>query len=196
MGLKDGAGVEQWEIAVTKKVVGELRRRSRTLAREDFDDLEQECLLHWIQVRKKLVPVGDGPPLAYMSQVLRNKLTDLTRELVADKRGGDQDLLSLDASLPGADGGLTLSDLIAESSTVGSGRDVDAAHHRTALDVARALERLTPAQRRLCAMLGEEGLSVKEAAARLRIPRGTLYEEIKRIRKILTDQGFSKYFEE
>ena len=196
MGLKDGAGLEQWEIAVTKKIVGELRRRSRTLAREDFDDLEQECLLHWIQVRKKLVPVGDGPPIAYMSQVLRNKLTDLTRERVADKRGGEQDLLSLDAPLPGADDGLTLSELIADSSAVQSGGEGGRAHHHTALDVARAVERLTRAQRRLCAMLGEEGLSVKEAAARLRIPRGTLYEEIKRIRKILTDQGFSNYFEE
>jgi excisionase family DNA binding protein len=29
-------------------------------------------------------------------------------------------------------------------------------------------------------MLGAEGLSVEEAAERLRIPRGTLYEEIKR----------------
>ena len=42
-------------------------------------------------------------------------------------------------------------------------------------------------------MLGEEGLSVKEVAEQLRIPRGTLYEEIKRIRKVFADHGLDDY---
>ena len=49
------------------------------------------------------------------------------------------------------------------------------------------------AQQRLCLLLGEEGLSVKEAAEQLRIPRGTLYEEIKRIRKVFSDHGLDDY---
>lgn len=193
MGLKDGAGLEQWEIAVTKKTVGEFRRRFRSLAREDFDDLQQECLVHWIEVRKKLAPIGDAPPVAYMAQVLRNKLTDLIREQAADKRAGEQDVLSLDAPIDGSDEGITLGELIADSPAAQSGDEVGGAHHHAGIDVDRALERLTPVQRRLCMMLGEEGLSVKEAAARLRIPRGTLYEEIKRLRKIFTDQGLDDY---
>jgi RNA polymerase sigma-70 factor (ECF subfamily) len=44
-------------------------------------------------------------------------------------------------------------------------------------------------------MLGEEGLSIKEAAERLRIPRGTLYEEIKRIRRIFAAAGARQLFE-
>jgi RNA polymerase sigma-70 factor (ECF subfamily) len=193
---KDGAGLEQWEIAVTKKIIAECRRRFRILAREEFEDLQQECLLHWIQVRRGLVPVGDGPPVAYMSQVLRNKLTDWVREQAADKRGGEQDLLSLDASVDGSDDGLTLADLIADSATAESGDAVGGAHHHAVIDVARALERLTPIQRRLCMMLGEEGLSVKEAAERLQIPRATLYDEIKRIRQSLSDQGLADYLKE
>ena len=196
MGLKEGAGLEQWEIAVTKKIVGEFRRRFRSLGREDFDDLQQECLLHWIQVRRRLAPVGDGPPIAYMSQVLRNKLTDWVREQAADKRGGEQDVLSLDAVVDGSDDGLTLGELIADPATAGSGDAVGSARHHTVIDVARALERLTPIQRRLCTMLGEEGLSVKEAAVRLQIPRSTLYDEIKRIRQIFSDQGLGNYLKE
>ena len=46
MALKAGEGLRQWEIAVTKKLVGEVRRRSRSLAREEFDDLIQACLAH------------------------------------------------------------------------------------------------------------------------------------------------------
>lgn len=61
------------------------------------------------------------------------------------------------------------------------------------IDVAKALQRLTPRQRRVCAMLGEEGLSVKEAAARLGIPRGTLYEELKRIRQVFAEHGLAAY---
>jgi RNA polymerase sigma factor (sigma-70 family) len=196
MGLTDGAGLEQWEIAVTKKIVAECRRRFHSLAREEFEDLQQECLLHCIQVRRGFVPVGDGPPVAYMSQVLRNKLTDWVRERAADKRAGEQELLSLDAAVDGSDHGLTLGDVIADSTSADSGDVVGSDRYHTGLDVARALERLTPVQRRLCLMLSEEGLSVKEAAERLRIPRGTLYEEIKRIRQSLADQGLADHLKE
>ena len=95
MALKAGEGLQRWEIAVTKKLVGEFRRWSRSLAREEFDDLMQECLAHWIVVRRKLPPDPDAPPVAYMAQVIRNKLTDLIREQAADKRAGEQDAPSL-----------------------------------------------------------------------------------------------------
>ncbi len=115
MALKAGEGLQRWEIAVTKKLVGEYRRRSRSLAREEFDDLMQECLAHWIVVRRKLPPDPDAPPVAYMAQVIRNKLTDLIREQAADKRAGEQDALSLDAALDGSEDGVTLADLLADS---------------------------------------------------------------------------------
>ncbi len=196
MALKEGKGLQGWEIAVTKKLVGELRRRSRSLAREDFDDLMQDCLAHWIMVRRKLPPNPDVPPVAYMAQVIRIKLTDLIREQAADKRAGELDALSLDAALDGSEEGMTLADLLAddESAQPDDAGAIDRRH--AGIDIARALDRLTPVQRRLCQMLGEEGLSVKEAAERLRIPRGTLYEEIKRIRKVFADLGLGDYLKE
>ena len=196
MELTEGAGLAPWEIAVTKKIVGEFRRRFRSLAREDFDDLQQECLVHWIEVRNKRAPIGDAPPVAYLAQVLRHKLTDLIREHAADKRAGAQDLLSLDAAVNGTDDGLTLGELIADTAAAQSGDEPGDAHHHARIDVARALERLTPIQVRLCVMLGAEGLSVKAAAARLRIPRTTVYDELKRIRKIFADLGLRDYLQE
>lgn len=196
MALKAGEGLQRWEIAVTKKLVGEFRRRSRSLAREEFDDLVQECLAHWIVVRRKLAPDPGAPPTAYMAQVIRNKLTDLIREQAAEKRAGEQEALSLDAALDGSDDGLTLADLLADDESVQ--RDVAGAVDRqhARIDIGRALAGLTPIQRQLCLMLGEEGLTVKEAAERLRIPRGTLYEEIKRIRRVFADQGLGDYLKE
>jgi RNA polymerase sigma-70 factor (ECF subfamily) len=193
MALKHGEELQQWEIAVAKKLVGEFRRRSRRLEREEFDDLLQECLTHWIEVRRKLTPDPEGPPVAYMARVVRNKLTDMIREQGATKRGGDTDTVSLDAPVSESDDAPTFADLVdaMTSDPPGEGHPIDRNDAR--IDIARALQQLTPRQRRLCALLGEEGLSIKEAAERLRIPRGTLYEEIKRIRKIFAEHGLEGY---
>ncbi len=189
MALKAGEGLQQWEIAVTRKMVGEFRRRSRSLAREEFDDLVQDCLAHWIVVRQKLAPDPDTPPVAYMAQVLRNKLTDRMREQSADKRAGEQDLLSLD----GSEDGVTLGDVLADRESAQSDESSGGNRDHARIDIARVLVRLTPQQQQLCRMLGEEGCSIKEASERLRIPRGTLYEEIKRIRRVFVDQGLGEY---
>ena len=193
MALGYGNGLQQWEIAVAKKLVGEFRRRSRRLEREEFDDLLQECLAHWIEVRARLTVGPEGPPIAYMARVVRNKLTDMLREQGATKRGGDLDTVSLDAAVGDDDDSLTFADLI-DVVTSGAASEAAIEDRDARIDIARAMRNLTPRQRRLCALLGEEGLSIKEAAARLRIPRGTLYEEIKRIRKVFADHGLGDYF--
>lgn len=193
MALRPGDGLEKWEIAVAKKVVGEFRRRSRILGREDFDDLVQDCLLHWIGVRRNLAPDPDKPPVGYMAQVLRNKLTDLMREHGAEKRGGGLGAISLDATVDGSEEGMTLAESLEASDATQAGEVGETHRHHVRMDLLRAMARLTPSQQRLCVMLGEEGLSVKEAAEQLRIPRGTLYEEIKRIRKVFADHGLGDY---
>ena len=194
MAFGYGNGIQQWEIAVAKKLVGEFRRRSRRLEREEFDDLLQDCLTHWVEVRARLRPSADDPPIAYMARVLRNKLTDLIREQSATKRGGDLDTVSLDAAVGDDDDSPTFADLI-DVATSGAAGEVAIAEDRDArIDIARAMKNLTPRQRRVCTLLGEEGLSIKAAAVRLRIPRGTLYEEIKRIRKVFADHGLGEYF--
>ena len=193
MALRPGDGLDKWEIAVAKKLVGEFRRRSRLLVRDEFDDLVQDCLLHWIGVRRKLAPDPDNPPVGYMAQVLRNKLTDLMREQGAEKRAGDLGAISLDAPIDGSEDGMTLAESLDASESAQWGEQGETHRHHARMDMLRALARLTPSQQRLCLMLGEEGLSVKEAAEQLRIPRGTLYEEIKRIRRIFADHGLGDY---
>jgi len=194
MAFGYGNGIQQWEIAVAKKLVGEFRRRSRRLEREEFDDLLQDCLTHWVEVRARLTPSADDPPIAYMARVLRNKLTDLIREQGATKRGGDLDTVSLDAAVGDDDDALTFADLIDLATSGATGEAAIGEDRDARIDIARAMKKLTLRQRRVCALLGEEGLSIKEAAVRLRIPRGTLYEEIKRIRKVFADHGLGDYF--
>jgi RNA polymerase sigma factor (sigma-70 family) len=192
MALKPGAGLAKWELAVTTKLVSEYRRRSRTLQHYEFDDLVQDCLLHWVTVRAGLVPDPDNPPLGYMAKVLRNWLTDLVRERGTDKRSGDLDTVSLDASNDGSEDGMTLAEML-DVSASGSAAGDHEAHHHLRLDLLHACVPLTPSQQRLCLLLGEEGLSVKAAAELLGVPRSTLYEEIHRIRKLFAEHGLEIY---
>lgn len=61
--------------------------------------------------------------------------------------------------------------------------------------LSKALEKLSSKQKELCRLLGEEGLNVKQASRYLNVPRSTLQEEIKRIRKIFRDEGLEEYLE-
>jgi RNA polymerase sigma factor (sigma-70 family) len=192
MALKPGAGLAKWEIAVTTKLVSEYRRRSRILQHYEFDDLVQECLLHWVTVRAGLDHDPDNPPLGYMARVLRNWLTDLVRERGTDKRSGDLQTVSLDAAIDGFEDGTTLAELLDVPDSSSATGDLET-HHFLRLDLLNTCVQLTPSQQQLCLLLGEEGLSVKAAAEQLGIPRSTLYEEIHRIRKHFADHGLEIY---
>jgi len=184
---------EGWEIAVAKQLIGRFRSRWRSLERESFEDLLQECLLHWYGVRNKFDPARETPPRAFMAQVVQNKLADLLREYDADRRKVNYVAASLDAPCGDREDGPTLIDALANAphEDVTRSRERSAADAR--IDIEVALARLGPAQRRLCRLLGEQGLTVQEASRLLGLPRGTIYEELKRIRKIFAELGLQDY---
>jgi hypothetical protein len=53
-GVESARGLQKWEIAVTKKLVGEFLRRSRRLARGEFDNFIQDGVVHSIVGHTKL----------------------------------------------------------------------------------------------------------------------------------------------
>ena len=163
MALKPGNGLANWELSVTTKLVGEYRRRSQILERCEFDDLVQDCLLHWITVRRSLDCDPANRPLGYIAKVLRIWLADLVRERGTDKRAGDLDTPSLDATTDGSEDGMTLAELLDAPQSGDPAGDGETCHH-IHLELLRNCANLTPAQQRLCLMLVEEGLSVKAAA--------------------------------
>lgn len=144
-----GRGLERWEVAVTKKLVGRFRRLSRSLGRETVDDLMQECLAHWIVARRRLDPDPDEPPVAYLKRVIHNKLLDLARERESEKRRGDLDTVSLDQPLGESEDAPSLAEVL--DGAVGSEPDRDDAldAQDARIDLAKALRKLTDAQRRL-----------------------------------------------
>jgi len=150
----------------------------------------QECLVHWLSVRGDIDPSRAATRTAFMARVVHNKLMDLVRERESDRRKAGYDSISLDEPLGEQEDSSRLLELVDETQK----KELDRAFADDArVDLAKAFERLTPRQRQLCQLLGEEGLNVQEASRRLGVPRATLYDELKRIRKVFAELGLEDY---
>ena len=57
----------------------------------------------------------------------------------------------------------------------------------------KALEKLSRRQQELCHLIRKEGLSMREVSKKLNIPRGTLFDEILRIREVFRNEGLKDY---
>lgn len=196
MAIKPGQGLANWEVATLRKILGEYGRRHPSFDHGEYEDLLQECLAHWIAVRGRL-PQGPDipPPVAYMAQVVRHKLTDIVRERYSDKRAGAPGALSFEEPIAGDQDGRTLGEEIAEGHLAASAGLLDNERERQDLriDLARVMAHMKPADQELCRLLGEQGLTVTEASEVLRVPRGTVYEQIRRIRERLRRLGLEEY---
>ncbi|MEO8040906.1 MAG: sigma-70 family RNA polymerase sigma factor [Betaproteobacteria bacterium] len=184
---------EGWEIAVAKQLVGRFRSKWRSLGRESFEDLCQECLVHWFGVRDQFDPGREVSPRAFMAQVVRNKLADILREHESDRRKVNYVAASLDAPIGDDADAPTLLEALAEEPYEGAPDVEDRFGTDARIDLEAVLARLTPFQQRLCRLLGEEGLTVQEASRLLGLPRATLYDALKRIRKVFAEFGLQDY---
>ena len=61
-----------WEIETARRVAKEFRYRSRSLRDEPLEDLVQEALIHWVEVRRGFVAENLAHAQAFMAKVLRN----------------------------------------------------------------------------------------------------------------------------
>jgi RNA polymerase sigma factor (sigma-70 family) len=183
---------QPWELAIARKLVRDFRATSPALQHDEIDDLLQEVLVHWYQARSSHDPQGKASVRTYMARVVRNRLIDLVRERESDKQIINS--LTLPIDVAHADEAGTATDatepVLPEPEETREHRDVEQSLH---LDLARALAQLTPRQRELCRLLLEQDLTMVEASQRLGIPRGTLYEELKRIRATFSALGLDGY---
>ena len=63
------------------------------------------------------------------------------------------------------------------------------------LILLKVLEKLSHRQQELCRLLQEEGLNMTQVSEKLNIPRGTLFDEILRIREIFRNEGLKDYLQ-
>ena len=158
------------------------------LKNEGFDDLLQECLIHWFFIKDQYRPEAGASEHTFLNRVTRHKLADIMRIKGANKRKVFYMSESLDAM---ADDEESISAkekiLMVEEQVVSK---------LTAADLPDALSRATAnlsfRQKQLCRFL-MEGMSIAKAGEKMCIPRTTLNEEVKRIREVFLKEGLEEY---
>jgi RNA polymerase sigma factor (sigma-70 family) len=182
MGLTYADLFADWEIGIAKKVIIHFQIGLPWLKGLDFDDLLQECLIHWYLNRAKFQKDRGATIETFMAKVLGTRLQMILREQLTDKRKTFYMTESLEK--PMGEDETPLLDTIPDDA------------HRTDLslhlDIELVLMRLTPLQRDICNLLGQE-YAVKKIAEMLGKPRTTVRDEIKRIREIFSRKGLEEY---
>ncbi len=178
---------ENWEIAVAKNLVRQFKRKTPCLHREFEDDLVDECLKHWFFVREKysICEMRDGE--SFLAKVVTNKLVDLVKNHLRNKREKYFQAVSLDQFLEDNSDSPFLAHPIQQS-------PADASHSaELEQQIGSALSKLTPQQQEIYFALIDEELTITQISLRLKVHRGTVHNEIKRIRKVFENEGLKKY---
>jgi len=183
---------EDWEIGVAKNVIERFRKQWKCLELEGFDDLLQECLTYWHFSKDDYDPSAGANIRTFMSRVLEHKLQRLVAKLTAHKRKVSSNCVSLNESISDEEDSPTYLDQLPENAGHISNLHISS---DLKIDLSKSIQKLTPKQQELCRLLGEEGLNIKEASEALKIPRGTLYEDIKRIKAIFQQEKLNEYLD-
>ena len=186
---------QDWEIAIAKKLVNQFRKKYTCLKRVEFNDLLQEVLIQWYLSKDKYNSNRDASEKTFMAKVVENKLTDILREVKTDKRTLNYQTISLDQPLGDDESCSTLGDVISKNDILSGNNITSDPFLKISLkiDLEKALQRLDPIQKKICNLIIKEGLNVSELSEYLNTPRSTIYDEIKRIRKIFEKEHLKNY---
>lgn len=139
MSLNYGGLFESWELAVAKRVIDDYRREHKNLEREGFDDLLQQCLIHWLDVRDQYDSARGASKRTYMAEVIGNVLGHLAEKARTNKRKTIYESISLDEPLNDDEDAPTLKDKIPESNDV-----LPQINSELKIELSRVYQKLTP----------------------------------------------------
>ena len=180
---------ESWEIGVAKNVIDGFKRKWKCLDKEGFDDLLQECLLQWHFAKSGYNAASGASEKTFMARVVRNKLFNIIEKYDSDKRRIATESISLDEPLSD-DGSSTLQDTIPAPSDSFYQIRIQT---ELKIELTKAHQKLTPRQKRLCDLLSEAKLTIKEISEELGVNRKRIYEDLNRIRTIFENEGLKNY---
>lgn len=177
---------ESWEIGVAKNKIREFKTKWKWMEYME-EDLLQECLAHWLFKRDKFDPEAGAKRNTFMAKVVSNKLMDIVREQLSDKRKIAHESISLDQPLNFDEESSSLLDILFSESDFRLQIDLK-------ISIQKVFPQLTKVQADLCMHLSE-GCTGSELAEMLGIGRATVYREIERIRKTFEKQGLKEFLQ-
>ncbi len=144
--------------------------------------------MQWLFAKGQFDPDREATEKTFMKRVVRNRLLNILQEIRARKREIRLNSISLEKEMEINEGKEI-------EKFIGVDGDVVKVNARADLGVglSQAFIQMSARQKRLCRLLGEEGLSISEASRRLKIPRTTLHSEILRIREIFRKEGLADH---
>ena len=183
-----GGLFESWEIAIAKWVINEYREKHKCLRQESLDDLLQECLVCWLDLRERYDPGRGASKKTFMAGVIKKELGKIVEKATAEKRKTIYESISLDQPFNDDDDAPTLKDKIADTKNVPP-------HINSELkkELSKAYKKLTPQQQKLYRLLAEEGLSINAACKHFGKHRSNVYRDVLRIREVFEKQGLKDY---
>ena len=186
-------GIDGYAVGLIKYKARQLIRQAGFTA-SDRDDLEQELILDLLRRRPKYNPKR-AQFNTFIARVVEHRVASLIEAQKAGIRDYRRCPFSLNDRFEDAEGRSVerMETIDQEDYLLRTGAQSRPSDELSALalDVAAVLEALPPELRELCRRLKAE--SVTEISRDTGVPRGTIYESIKKLREIFEDAGLRNY---
>ena len=194
MGLENCfKGIDDYAVRLIKHKARQLARRS-DFSESDRQDIEQELVLDLLRRFPNYRP-DRAQRSTFIARIIEHKVATLLEARRREKRGGHVRTRSLSDQVRDDEGkAVELADTVGEQDyfrRTGQHPRQGGGLCDLCMDVQTVLARLSPEHRRLCDLL--QTMSVAAASRELRIPRGTVYEDIKKLRAIFEDAGLRRF---
>ena len=158
----------------------------------DQEDIEQDVFLRLVS-RFSAGPAGSWPVLAFINRIVNQSIANQIRDRTAEKRDS-RSVRSLNVSAGNDRQRRELGDSVTQAHLDARvGRLSPQALHQVELgmDLEETLAEFSPGNRELCEKLQVD--SVCELARRLSMPRATLTDWVRKLRRVLKDRGLNEY---
>jgi len=186
-------GIDEYAVQIIKFKAKQLVGRVG-LTDSDREDLEQEMILDLLQRLPKYNP-DRAQRNTFIARVVEHKIATIIEARKAGLRDYRLCNCSLNERLEDEEGGsVERMETIDQEDylrlTAGLSRPVSELHDLS-LDVRQAIKNLSPELRELCRRLNVN--TITELSHDTGIPRGTIYESIKKLRAFFNDAGLRDY---
>ena len=190
---KRNGGIDEYAVQLIRYKSGQLAGKAGFRV-SDRDDLEQELVFDLWRRLPRYDPAR-ARRNTFIARVVEHKIASLIEAQKAAMRDYRRCRWSLNDRIEEADGrSLEREETIDQDDYMlrtGTRSRPTEELHDLAIDVAALLETLPPELRELCRRLEAE--TVSEISRATGVPRGTLYESIRKLRKICEEAGLKEY---
>lgn len=188
-------GIDSYALSCVRYYARRLIEKHPLFQEQDFEDIEQELVLYFLQESGKFNPAKSSWEL-HISMILKKRVVWLIVQTEAKKRGGRVRPLSFAQFRANSPTHVALEDVI--PGAAGLWGDPFAASTPENLDLRADVEtflgQLPPHLRQLAEWLKERNPT--DIAKETGIPRSTLNSRIGKLRECLKEAGIENYFEE